>query len=411
MSHRMFLPPVLGALLPALLACGASTPDPSEAAPTGGDDHGRIAGAAELSEPAVGLTSVDVAGRVRHLDLLDGTDRQVVEVDAPSGLHTDGRYLFAQGKGGVSVVDSGVWTWDHVDHFHYYRAGPRDLGTVEGDGVANVATTMSSTSGGTGVFFTGSGEVVRLDTGALSEGDLEEQFRVGAEPHAGLAVPVGDHTLVTEPGSDGSAAEVVVLDDRGDPVDGAREACRAASGTIPTRVGTVIGCDDGALLATVEEGEVRMERISYPRGTAAPAATSFANRDGRPTVAGLAGKQGIWLLDTRERSWSLLRSPHPLSQVTAVDDEDEHVLGLTTDGRLIVLDGSSGDTLATSRPLVDASLRDGPGAPTLVADQQRAYLSAPAEKRLYEIDFADGARVARTFQTPSEPAYVAGTGR
>jgi len=47
----------------------------------------------------------------------------------------------------------------------------------------------------------------------------------------------------------------------------------------------------------------------------------------------------------------------------------------------------------------------------LIADQQRAYLSAPAEQRLYEIDFADGARIARTFETPTAPQFVAETGR
>ncbi len=71
-------------------------------------------------------------------------------------MATDGRYLFADTGDGVEVVDSGVWTWDHVDHFHYYRAEPALLGTVEGDGTATVATTNSSTTGGTGVSFSGS---------------------------------------------------------------------------------------------------------------------------------------------------------------------------------------------------------------------------------------------------------------
>ena len=62
---------------------------------------------------------------------------------------------------------------------------------------------------------------------------------------------------------------------------------------------------------------------------------------------------------------------------------------------------------AATEPLVDASQ---PGA-TLIADQQRAYLSAPAEGLLVEIDFADGARIARTFETATEPAFTALTGR
>ncbi len=49
--------------------------------------------------------------------------------------------------------------------------------------------------------------------------------------------------------------------------------------------------------------------------------------------------------------------------------------------------------------------------PVLIADQHRAYLSGPAEHRLFEIDYADGARVARTFDTTDAPAFVAETGR
>ena len=66
--------------------------------------------------------------------------------------------------------------------------------------------------------------------------------------------------------------------------------------------------------------------------------------------------------------------------------------------------------LAETEPLVAESLEAG-ASPTLVADDQRAYLSAPTERRLYEIDYADGARIARTFDTATEPAFTAETGR
>ncbi|CAB4896486.1 unannotated protein [freshwater metagenome] len=93
-----------------------------------------------------------------------------------------------------------------------------------------------------------------------------------------------------------------------------------------------------------------------------------------------------------------------------MDDADEHVLALTEDGRVLVLDGNNGAILAETEPLVVESLEAG-ASPTLVADDQRAYLSAPTERRLYEIDYADGARMARTFDTATEPAFTAETGR
>lgn len=407
MRSRITLLTLTGALTVALAACGTPSAEPSSTGPTD-DGHGDIAGAEEVAEPQLGLTSIDPGGTVTHLDLLDESVTDIGEIAAPTDMTTDGRYLFAQTGDGTEIVDSGVWTWDHVDHFHYYRAEPALLGAVDGEGDATIATTNLSTTGSTGISFAGSGDGVLLDTQALSKGEISELFRIEREPHDGLVVPVGSFALVTE-ATDGIGTGV-----RGYTADGEEtgleEPCVAPAGTITTRVGAVIGCEDGALLAHVDGDELQVERIPYPEGTTAPAATDFDNREGRPTVAGLAGSEGIWMLDTRARSWALLPSPTPLAQVTAVDDEDGHLLALAQDGRVLVLDDKSGAVLAETTPLVADSLAAGK-APTLIADQHRAYLSAPTEHKLYEIDYADAARIARTFDTATEPAFVAETGR
>ena len=389
------------------VSTSASPPGNSDAGP----DHGRVAGAVELDEAPLALTTVDATGGVDQLDLLDGSTRRLADLGPVRALATDGRYVFVRTAGGLEVVDSGVWTWDHVDHVHYYRAQARRVGSLPGTGPATVTTTGSSVSGGTGVLFTDSGEAVLLDTAALGDGEVRERYRLDVEPHDGLLVPIGEQALLTDPGPDGRPARVLVLDADGDPVPGEAHRCRAAAGSITTRVGAVVGCADGALLATSTETGVDVERIAYPRGTTAPPATGFAGREGRPTVAGLAGGDRVWLLDTRERTWRLLESPVPLQQVAAVDDDDEHVLGVTTRGRVTVLDGRTGELLASTKPLAARSTAAGTTVPPLVVDQQRAYLAAPVEQRLHEIDFADDARVARTFETTTEPLLLAGTGR
>lgn len=402
-SPRRLAP--LGALLLVALVGCATPASPADDTPTdpATDTHGEIAGAAELAEPAVGLTSIDGEGRVSHLDLLEETTADLGTVRAPLSMHSDGRYLFAADESGVSVVDSGVWTWDHVDHFHYYRAEARILGDVEGDGIAAVATSNASTTGGTGLFFPGSGEAVLLDTEALSTGTIVETFRLQTVPGAGLVVPAGSFAAVAAGG------EVTLHAPDGSPV-GEAVACADPSGTITTRVGAVIGCRDAALLVTVADERPAVERIPYPAGTTAPRATAFANREGRPTVAAVAEGVGVWMLDTRERSWTLLPTPEPVVQVTAVDDKDANLLALTADGRVLVLDGETGELRAATAPLVGASLAA--GRPVgLIADQQRAYLSGPAEGLMWELDFADGARIAREFTPERTPLFVAETGR
>lgn len=403
-----FIPLALTGVLTLLLAsCAGETPSTTPDDDTG-PGHGAVAGAAEVAEPQLGLTAIDPDGTVTHLDLLDESVTEIGAIAPPTGMTTDGRYLFAETVDGVEIVDSGVWTWDHVDHFHYYRAAPVLLGTVDGEGDATVATTNLSTTGGTGISFADSGDAVLLDTEALSKGEITERFRIQREPHDGLVVPVGSFALVTE-ASGGAGTRVLGYTNDGDPT-GLGEPCLDPAGTITTRVGAVIGCADGALLATVVDDDLHVERIPYPEGASAPPATSFDNREGRPTVASLAGAEGIWLLDTREQTWSLIPAPTPLAHVTAVDDEDGHVLALAEDGRVLVLSGEDGTLLAETEPLVADSLAEGAG-PTLIADQHRAYLSAPSEQQLYEIDYADDARIARTFDTDTQPAYVAETGR
>ena len=418
MRSRIVTLALVGALALTLTSCvspEASAPesdgsDGSDGA-TDNDGHGAVAGAAEVAEPPLGLTSIAADGAVTHLDLLDESVSDWGQIAPPTALATDGRYLFADTADGVEVVDSGLWTWDHGDHFHYYRAASALLGVIPGDGTATVATTNLSTIGGTGISFAGSGDAVLLDTEALSKGEVTELFRIGREPHDGLVVPVGGFALVTE-GTDGAGTSVVGYTAKGERT-GLEEPCLSPAGTVTTRVGAVIGCQDGALLAQATDDGLQVERIAYPADATAPPASSFDNREGRPTVAGLAGSDGtdgIWMLDTRERAWSLLPAPTPLVQVTAVDDEDGHLLALAQDGRVLVLSDVDGSVLAETAPLVAESLAAG-AMPTLIADQQRAYLSAPTEKRLYEIDYADGARIARTFDTDAAPAFVAETGR
>lgn len=355
--------------------------------------------------------TVDTKGQVDMLDLADETTTGIGEVQEVSDTSTDGRYLFTSSAttGAMTVIDSGMWTWDHEDHFHYYRGEAKVLGTIDGRGEAIV----TSGSSATGIYFPESGRGTVLDNDALAKGDLSVRAELTAEPHPGMLVPISDFTLLTQPGTDGTAASVQVYDAGGDLMDGASADCIDAQGTITTSVGTVIGCDDGALLATVDDDDVAFERIPYPAGTDAEKATEFRAREGRPTVAAVAGDQGAWLLDTRERSWQFIPTDVPLLQVSAVDDKAGHVVALGDDGRVLVLSADTGETLAATEPLLTETLKD----PALLAgvelttDQQRAYLNAPAEQQLHEIDFADNARIARTFDTDTVPAHLAETGR
>ena len=408
----------LAALTAVTLAGCASTSPPAEQPAETSTPHGFVEGAAEAAEPQLHLAALSGAGEITLLDLLDESSDTLGTVDAASAVSTDGRYLFvsSQTTGELSVIDTGVWTVDHEDHFHYYRAEARVVGSLEGQGEAVVSSGPTVT----GVWFAESGEGILLDTAALGTGEITEVARITGNPHPGVLVPFGDAVLATGANAEGIASRVDVLGTDGTPTASAGAACEALSGSITTRVGVVFGCADGALLATTSADGITFESIPYPADaladgagvSTADRALKFRNREGRPSVAAVAGTRGAWILDTRERTWTLLPSDVPLLQVSAADDTGDHVVALAADGRVLVLDAAAGTLLASTEPILATSLTD----PSLTAgveltvDATRAYVNSPADNLLYEIDYADGARIARTFDVDS-PAFLAETGR
>ena len=161
----------LTACTPAVEPGGASTPTDGVL----GDGHGAVAGAAEMPEPQPHLVTVGGDGTVSALDLLDESSATLGRIDGVTAVSTDGRFVFAAsaGSGELTIVDSGVWTWDHEDHFHYYRGEARVVGTLRGAGEAVVSPGPTLT----GVFFPASGDAVLLDTHALADGEIVETTR------------------------------------------------------------------------------------------------------------------------------------------------------------------------------------------------------------------------------------------
>ncbi|ALE91240.1 ABC transporter [Arthrobacter alpinus] len=398
------------ALLLSLAGCNsvpASQPGTVESTP---QKHGAIAGATEVAEPQFHLVAVDSVGQASMLDLLGGTDTQLGSVAPPLHVTSDGRFVFAASANGVQIIDSGVWTWNHGDHSHYYRAEPTMVGTVSGEGAATVATGLLSTAGTTGLFFPSSGSAVLLDNAALSNGTITESLRLDVAPHSGIIAALGEGAVVTEADANGNTARLRAIDAGGRELTTAE--CPAAAGTITTRVGLVIGCADGAVIATSDGTKPALEHVPYPAEATAPA-TSFAGRKGRPTVAGLGKDAGVWLLNTRDVSWSWLPTATPVLAAAAVDDEAGHVVVVGSDGTVQVYDGRSNKPISSTAPLMPATLAEPEllGKVDLTVDGERAYVSAPAEGLVFEIAYADGARIARTLTLPTQPVHLVETGR
>ncbi len=68
--------------------------------------------------------------------------------------------------------------------------------------------------------------------------------------------------------------------------------------------------------------------------------------------------------------------------------------------------------IGTTEALLKKSLKDPVAMESvnLVLDAQRAYVNAPAEGQVYEIDFADSARIARTLTPSIAPTWMTQVG-
>ncbi|QSB23867.1 YncE family protein [Curtobacterium sp. 24E2] len=373
-------------------ACSTASTPPADDASATTAPHGYVAGATESQEPQLGLLAVSATGETARHDLLTGETTDLDRVGAAEHSATDGRFLVTSDGDGdrTTIVDGGSWTVDHGDHTHYYAAEPRVVGTLEGGGPVQVHSSETMTT----IAWPERGEAVVLDRAALGQGELDETARLDAT----VLLPLGEHLVAAE------GDTVRVLDGDGAQTGStgtasAGHACTDPAGGIVTRAGAVVGCADGAVVVD-DAGDASF--VALPDDAERP--TAFAARSGRPTVAGLAGDTGFWLLDVRQGSWQHVPTERPLRVVVAVDDQDEHVVGVDDAGRVVVVTASTGK-VATTDPLVD-----GDRAPLLQLDAQRAYVADPTTPVVHEVDFADGARVARTVELPFAPVAFAEVG-
>ncbi|UYQ77015.1 ABC transporter [Glutamicibacter sp. JL.03c] len=400
-----------GALLAGCASNPVATSQQTTAEPS---DHGAVEGAQEMPEAPLHLVTIDESGKTGMLDLLSDEEIDLPQLPDVVNLETDGRYLFADTGSGVEVLDSGMWSWNHTDHFHYYRGTPQQVGLVSGEGPARTIGGPLSTAGSTGVYFPETGKGILLDNAELAEGRISERFTTQAAAHQGLIAPLGDGAVQSEPASASQPAQVQYLDAQGHRVEGAHSECGNPADATHTAAGLAIACDQGIVVASEKQaGGVEFSLLKYPKGTSADQRIKeLSHRKSRPVVAAAAGERGAWVINTRNLTMTKVMSDQELRKVSAVGDAKGHVVALDAQGRVLVYSTESGKVIGTTEPLLKKSLQDAQALDSvnLVLDAQRAYVNAPAEKRVYEIDFADSARIARTLSPGTDPIWMTQVG-
>jgi hypothetical protein len=170
-----------------------------------------------------------------------------------------------------------------------------------------------------------------------------------------------------------------------------------------TRRGVVLGCADGALVVAQREGDLVAEKIPYPAPTS-DRASAFTHRPGSTTLTALAGRDGVWTLDIRKKTWTRTAISDAVAVNTA--GEGSPLLVLTRDGVLHGIDpGTGAETTRTA--LLAAPVE---GDPVITVDVTRAYVNDSRARTVHEIAYNDNLRVARTFSLDIAPSLMVETG-
>ncbi|MEU3602945.1 hypothetical protein ABZ714_30195 [Streptomyces sp. NPDC006798] len=373
-------------------AAGAESPVP----------HGYVEGAEETAEPQPRLLLNDPgSGGSRVLDLVTGAVTETAAVKDTVRIGADGRFGYFHGPGGTRVLDGGSWTVDHGDHAHHYRADIRGVGLIPGREDTRVRGDAAVTA-----VTDGNGRAALYDRPGLEKGRLGTP-RALPGTFRGAVVPYAGH-LVTLTG-EGGTARLAVLDRKGQRVAAPDAECREPGGDAVTRRGAVLNCADGALLVREKDGAFSVERIPY-KGTVPERerAGEFRYRPGGDTLTALAESGAVWVLDVTERTWTRVETGPVLAVNTA--GEGSPLLALAPDGTLHGWDTGTGKRVARTKALLTGRL-PADRAPVIEVDRSRAYVNDPRGRRVLEIDYNDGLRVARAFALDIEPELMAETGR
>ncbi len=367
--------------------------------------HGYVEGAQETAEQQSRLLLNDPgSGNTRVLDLVTGKVHRTAAVKDAVRLTTDGRFGYLHALGGTHVLDGGAWMVDHGDHVHYYSAATRDVGELPVGSRAQIRSDAAVTA-----VTDENGRTVLHDRGKLEKGEVVTSLALRGT-YTGAVVPYEEHLLAFA--NQGGTTQLVVLDRKGERVASPDVACGTPRGDAVTRRGVILGCADGALLVRKRGGAFTAEKIPYGKHVPEEErATAFRHRPGSDTLTALAGDSAVWVLDVTEREWKHVDTGPVVAANTA--GEGSPLLVLETDGALHGYDIGTGERTARTESLLTAGKRDDSAgsAPVIEVDRSRAYVNDPEGKKVFEIDYNDGLRIARSFDLDVEPVLMAETGR
>ncbi len=323
------------------------------------------------------------APQVRVFDI--DADTAPITLDLASSariyLGPDGRHAWAvQGEAGVvQLIDTGLIEEDHGDHSALVLEAPSLLpGTATGERPVHFNMDAETVA----VFWDGTGAATLHDMATAAAGDLSPSamFETGA-PHHGVAVPVGDHTLLTV-ASEGEGLPDALAVIGPDGAELSRVDCLNFHGEGKAGSFIALGCEDGVAIFDTSVTPPTGRFVAYPAD--APEGgmlrTLLSPRDTLALV-GNFGAEYLAIFDPSAESgdFTFVELPAP-RMAFALDDSGMEGFAILADGRLVHFSALTGRILGETSAVTGAySMERGVVRPMIDVAGDRIAITDPAE--------------------------------
>lgn len=298
---------------------------------------------------------------VRALDVRTGTTLATISTLGPASLHrsASGRTVFAVQSDAdrVSAIESGVTLDDHGDHGDLKLSQPYLLNaTAKGGRPSHLV----EHDGRIAIFYDGDGTAGLVNEAQFAKGKLTPEVIRTASPHHGVAVPLGEKTLVSIPHPQDPEELPVGMRLLGK--DGAQLAdydCPELHGEASSGHLVAIACVKGLILVDSQKSEPKISFIPYPSSLPDGKATTLRGAKSLRYFIGNYGPDAVLLIDVSAKApFRLVKLPARRVDFIIDPQRSERIYVFTEDGSLHRIDAVKAEIVKSAR-LTQAYSMDG----------------------------------------------------
>lgn len=344
-------------------------------------------------------------GRVTIADI---GESEFVQLDlaAPATLYPgpDGRHVWAvqRGAGQVRLIDSGYRIEDHGDHSAVVLHEP---GLLDVTLTGEVPVHFNMGGGRAAIFWDGTGTATLHDARATAAGQAVPLtvFETG-KPHHGVAVPVGDATILTvAPEGPGLPDILALVGPEGAEIS--RIDCLNLHGEGKAGAFIAFGCEDGVAIFDTATSPVSARFVPYPAD--APAGGMIRQLLSPATTLAMVGSFGadhLTILDPSAADGDFVFVPLPAARMAfALNDTGETGFAILSDGQVVRFSALTGQVQTYRDGVTGAySMDRGVIRPALSVTGDRIAVSDPGTGTVVLLD-ADDLEVIERIAVGGQP--------